>query len=91
MLSFEPIAGLLMSRISWDSRFVRFLSKKPWLVVCHYCGFVLFFEVLLLFVEVDEFLVQRLIERLEILRTSHDIAVIPEPILSSADTGPAYS
>ena len=41
-------------------------------------------EILLLIVEFDQFLVQRLIEQLEILRASPDIAVFPEPILSSA-------
>ena len=38
--------------------------------------------VLLLFVDNDHFLVQ---EQLEILQTTLDIAVFPEPILSSAD------
>ena len=37
------------------------------------------------FVEVDQFLVQRLIEQLQILQTSLGIAVFPKPILSSAD------
>ena len=46
---------------------------------------VLLVEVPLFLVEVDQFLVQRLIEQLEILQTSLDIAVFPEPILSSAD------
>ena len=41
-------------------------------------------EVLLPCVEVDQFLVQRLVEQLEI-PASLDIAVFPEPILSSAD------
>ena len=41
-------------------------------------------EILLLIVEFDQSLVQRLIEQLEILRASPDIAVFPEPILSSA-------
>ena len=38
-----------------------------------------------LFVEVDQFLVQQPIEQFEILQTFRDIAVFPEPILSSAD------
>ena len=38
-----------------------------------------------LFVEVDQFLVPRLIEQLEILQASLDIAVFPETSLSSAD------
>ena len=42
-------------------------------------------EVWHLFVKVDPFLVQRVIERLEILPTSLDVAVFPEPIQSSAD------
>ena len=37
------------------------------------------------FVEVDQFLVQQPIEQFEILQTLLDIAVFPEPILSSAD------
>ena len=55
------------------------------LLLCHYCDVVLPVKVLLLFVEVDQFLVQWLNEQLNILRTSVDIAVFPEPILSSAD------
>ena len=54
-------------------------------MLCHYCDVVLLGEVLLLFVEVYQFLVQRLIEQFEILQTSLDIVVFPEPILSSAD------
>ena len=61
----------------WDSRFVRFRNNTP----CHYSDVV---EVLLLFVEVVQFLVQWLIEQLEILQTSLNIAVFPEPILSTA-------
>ena len=49
------------------------------------CGIVIFVEVDLLFVEVDQCLVQRLIEQLEIFQTSLDITVFPEPTLSSAD------
>ena len=55
------------------------------MLLCHFGDVVLLVEVLLLFVEVDQFLVQRLIEQLEILQTSLDIAVFPKPILSSAD------
>ena len=53
--------------------------------LCHYCDVVLLVEVRRLFVEVDPFLVQRVIEPLEILPTSLDIGVFPEPIQSSAD------
>ena len=59
--------------------------KKPQSLLCPFCDLVLLVVVLLLFVEVDQFLVQQLIERFDILRTSLGIAVIPEPILSSAD------
>ena len=45
---------------------------------------VLLMGVLLLFVEVGQFQVQRLMEQLEILQTYLDIAVFPEPILPSA-------
>ena len=45
-------------------------------------------EVLLLIVEVNQFLVQRLIGQLEILRASLDFAVFPEPILSNANVVP---
>ena len=41
--------------------------------------------VLLLFLDVDQFLVQRLTDQFWILQTSLDIVVFPEPILSSAD------
>ena len=54
-------------------------------LVVHFCDVALLVEVMLLFVEVDQFLVQRLIEQLEILRTSLDIAVFPERNLSSSD------
>ena len=42
-------------------------------------------KVLLHFVEVDQHLVQRLIEQLEILLASLEVAVFPEPNLSNAD------
>ena len=42
-------------------------------------------EVLLLFVEVFQFLFQWLNERLEILQTILDVVVSHEPILSSVD------
>ena len=46
---------------------------------------VLVVEVLVLFVEVFQFLVQWLNERLEIFQTILDIVVSHEPILSSVD------
>ena len=54
-------------------------------VPCHFCDVVLLVVVLLLFVKVEQFLVQRLIAQLEILQTSIDMFVFPEPVLSSAD------
>ena len=42
-------------------------------------------RVLPLFVEVNQFLVQQQIEQFEILQTSLDINVSPEPLLSGAD------
>ena len=41
-------------------------------------------KILLLFVEVNQFLVQRLVEQLEILQASLDKGVFLEPILSNA-------
>ena len=59
-------------------------TTVPQILLCHYCDFVLL-GVILLFVEVDQFLVQQLIEHFVILETSLDIDLFPEPILSSAD------
>ena len=56
-------------------------------MLCHHRDVVLLVEVLLLFVEVDQFPVQWLVEQHEILQTSIDIAAFPEPVLSSADLG----
>ena len=61
------------------------LIKESRILLCHCVGVVFLVEVLLPFVEVDQFLVQRLIEQLKVLQTSLDIAVFPEPIVSSAD------
>ena len=58
----------------------RFLKN-----ICHYFDVVLLVEVLLLSVDVNQFLVHRLTEQLDILQTFLDIVVFPEPILSSAD------
>ena len=52
------------------------------ILLCHDFDVVLLVEGLLLFVEAVQFQVQRLIEQLEILQTSLDIAVFPEPTLS---------
>ena len=46
------------------------------------CDVVLLVDVLLLFVEVEQFLVQRLIKQLDIFQTSLGIALFPEPIQS---------
>ena len=81
----ELIAGLLMSWICGTPGLSESLIIEPRILLCHGCGVVLLVEVLFLFAEVDHFLVHRLIEQIEILQTSLDIAVFPEPILSSAD------
>ena len=71
---------------SWNSKFVRFLNDRSLnICACHCCDVVLLVVVLLLFVEVEQFLVQRLSEQLKILQTSHDMFVFPEPVLSSTD------
>ena len=62
----------------WDSKFVRVLDTGASNVALSFCDVVLLVEVLPVFVEVDQFLVQRLIEQLGILQTSLDIAVLPE-------------
>ena len=45
---------------------------------------VLLAGVLPLFAEVDHFLVQQLVEQFDMLQTSPEIALFPEPILSNA-------
>ena len=55
------------------------------ILLCHDCHVVRLEKFLLLFVEVDQFLVQRLIEQLGTLQASLEIALLPEPILSYAD------
>ena len=47
------------------------------ILFCHYLDVTLLVEVLPLFGEVDQFLVQQPIEQFEVLQTSLDIAVIP--------------
>ena len=54
------------------------------ILLCHLFD-VLLVEGLLFFVKVIQFLVQWLVEQLEILQTSLDVAVFPESMLSSAD------
>ena len=76
----ELFADFVMSCIHGIQDF----SDSENLLLCR-CDLVLLVEVLLLSVEVDQFLVQLLIELLEILQASLDVAVFPEPILSSAD------
>ena len=58
---------------------------EPRILLFHYCDVVLLVKVPLLFVEVDQFLVQQPIEQVETLQTFLDIAAFPEPIQSSAD------
>ena len=55
------------------------------ILLWRYFAVVLLAEFLLLFVEVVQFLVQWPNGQVEILQTFLDIAVSPEPILSSAD------
>ena len=74
----------------WVPGFMRFqvcpipLTIDTQILLFH-CDVVLLAGVLPLFVEVDQLLVQHPIEQFEILQTSLDILVFPEPILSSAD------
>ena len=58
---------------------------EPQFLLCHFGDVVLLVDFRLLSVEVDQFLVQLLIEQLEIPQTSLDI-VFPEPSLSCADS-----
>ena len=55
------------------------------ILLCHDFDVELLIESLLLFVEAVQFQVQRLIEQLEILQTSLDIAVFPDQACQSAD------
>ena len=59
--------------------------KEPRILHCHDCGVVILVRVHLFLVEVAQFLFQQPIEQFENLLTFLDIAVFPEPILSSAD------
>ena len=59
--------------------------KKPQSLLCHYFDVAFLVKILLLCVQVVQFLVQWLNEQLEILRKSLGIAVFPEPTLSRAD------
>ena len=86
MLSFAQLrcgirefrGGFLMSSIRGAPGLSESFIIEPPIFLSHCCDVVLFVEVLLLFVGVDRFLVERLIE------TSLDIAAFPAPILSSA-------
>ena len=80
----ERFAGLLLYCIRGMPSLSDSLITEHQVCLCHYLDVALLVEVLLLFVEVDHVLVQ-LIQRLEILQTSLDIAVFPEPVLSNAD------
>ena len=60
---------------SWDSRCVRFLNNRASICALSLLGRRTYRKVLLLFVEVDQFLGQQLIEQLEILQASLDVAV----------------
>ena len=50
------------------------------ILLCHNCDVVLLVEVLLVFSELDQCLVWRLVDQLEILQTSLGIAVFPDPV-----------
>ena len=60
-------------------------AKEPQHVLCHCCVVVLLVEINHLFVQVDQLLVLQPIGQFEILRTSLEIALFCEPILSCAD------
>ena len=60
------------------------LTTGHHILLCHYFDVVLPLEDMLLFVKVDQSLVKRLIEQLEMLLAFLNIAVFPEPVLSSA-------
>ena len=60
---------------SWDFQGCPVHQKESTKIRCHHCYVLLFVEVLLFFVEVDQFLVQQLIEQLEFLVPSLDIDV----------------
>ena len=81
----QLIAGLLMSWIRATPIVSDSLIIERQFLFCQYFDIVLLLEVLLLLLEVYQFLVQRLIEQLKILETSLDIAVFLEAILSSDD------
>ena len=81
----EPFPGLLMSWIRGIAGLSESLIIGPRILLCHFCGVVLLVEALLLFVEVDQFLVQRLTEQLEILQRISILLSFCKPILSSAD------
>ena len=80
----ELFLGLVMSWVHGVSGLSESLTMEHLFSLFHYRDVVLPVQDLLFFVEVDQFLVHRLIEQLEILVTSLDIVVFPEPILSSA-------
>ena len=66
------------------------LTIRPQLLLCHHYDVEFFVGDLPLLVEVDQFLFQRLGEQFEILQTSLDIAVFPEPIPVKCWCCPAY-
>ena len=78
------IAGLLMSRIFGTPSLSASRTKKPQHVLCHCCVVVLLVEIHHLFVQVGQLLVLQPIGQFEILRTSLEIDVFPEPIPSCA-------
>ena len=71
----------------WNSRFVPFLLNKRQILLCDVV--LLRHKVLLPSVEVDQFLVQRLMEQLEI-QTSLDIVEVPETNPVRCRCSPAY-
>ena len=73
----RTIAGFLMSWICGTPGLSDALCVEPQILLCHCCDVVLLVGVLPLSVEVDQFLGQSQIERIEIIKKSIDIAVFP--------------
>ena len=70
---------------SEDSRFVRFLKITHEFLLCPFFDVGHLEKVFRPCVEVDQFLVEQTIEQFELLHTTLDTGVFPEPTLSSVD------
>ena len=81
----------------WPSAILLFVGLhvslifEPHILLCHCCDVVLLVVVLLLFVKVDQIMVQWLIEHFDILQTSLDIAVFPWTNLVKCWSSPAHA